>query len=160
MKAIRVAVVVLLIVFLTGCSLGAIYPPTGAPGGGPHPQVSAIGALHHGPVELSHSAVSNSTPATDLTTLTVNAGPTIGPIQLTAGLGWQLSRMWGACDSEGFNCDMTYTNGWVASGGITYRQNNFRADLKAFTYDNSPVGKDSTLPLGVESLVLLFGFDL
>jgi len=148
-----------LLYLLTGCSVGAIYPPTGAPGGGPHPQVSAVGSIHHGPVELLHSAVSNSVPVTDLTTLTLNAGPMLGPVQLTGGLGWQVSRMWGAC-VDGFNCDMTYANGWTAVAGVTYRHDSFRADLRAFTYDNSPVGADSPLPLGVEALVLLFGFEL
>ncbi len=152
---------ILLLTTLAGCSAGAIYPPTGAPGGGPHPHVAPAWALHVGPVELLHAPVSNSDPVTDLTVLTVNAGPKIGPIHLTAGLGWQVSRTWtGPCDAEGFHCGMAYPNGWTAAAGASFKQGIFRADLRAFAFDNSPVGADSPLPLGIEALVLLFGFQI
>jgi len=148
---------VLLVVSLAGCSAGVIYPPTGAPGGGPHPHISATGAIHAGPVEVMHSAVSNSNPATDLTVATVSLGPTFGAIQPTFGMGWQWSRMWGAC-VDGFNCDMTWANGYAVSVGITYRRSPLRVDLRGYSFDNSPVGAHSSLPL--EAVVLLFGFDL
>ena len=119
------------------------------------------GALHVGPVELLHSPVSNAKPVTDLTVVTVNAGPTLGPVKLTAGLGWQISRMWdGPCDVEGFNCQKSYADGWVAVVGVTYRYGIFRADLRGFSYDNSPVGARTNLPLNLEAVVLLFGFGL
>ncbi len=151
--------ILLLAVLLSGCSVGAQYSRSSAPGGGPHPHVSAAGALHIGPVEVLHTPVSNAKSATDLTVITINKGVSVGGISLTAGLGWQFSRAWGACDAEGFNCAFTWTNGWTAAAGLTYRDGPFRADLRAFSFDNSPVGTSDLLP-GLEAVVLLFGFDL
>ena len=82
-------------------------------------------------------------------------------MSLYGGLGWQLSRLWnGPCDSEGFNCEMTYSNGYALSTGLLYRADPFRADFRALTFDNSSVGTGSQFPFGIEALVLLFGFDL
>jgi len=89
----------------------------------------------------------------------LNAGPTFGPVKLTAGLGWQVSRAWGVCDSEGFNCAFKWMNGWTAAVGLTYRDGPFRADLRGFSFNDSPVGTSDLLP-GLEAVVLLFGFDL
>lgn len=144
-----------LLFMLAGCSAGGHLSTPG-----PHPHITVAGSLHHGPVELLHSPVSNAKPVTDLTVLTLNVGPTLGPITLTGGLGWQVSRAWGACDAEGFNCEKLWTNGYTLAAGATYRHKPFRIDFRAFSYDNSPVGAQSTLPLDIESLVLLFGFDL
>ncbi len=145
----------LLLLVLSGCSVGGHYSPEG-----PHPHIAVAGALHVGPIELLHSPVSNAKPVTDLTVVTANIGKYIGPIRVTAGAGWQLGRSWGACDATGHNCDMTWTNGWVAAAGVTYRYGRFRADLRGFSYDNSPVGARTNLPLGLEAVVLLFGFGL
>ena len=141
---------------ISGCSIGGQYTPEG-----PHPHVNAAVALHVGPLEVLHSSASNAKPVTDITVATVNLGPTFGAIQPTIGLGWQWSRLWGApCGPTGHDCPKTWTNGYAVAAGITYRAHPFRVDLRALSYDNSPVGADVNLPLGIEALVLLFGFDL
>ena len=146
-----------LLFMLVGCSIsaGGIYEPEG-----PHPQVNVAVAIQAGPVEVLHAPVSNAKPVTDLTVITLNKGLNVGSFSLSTGAGWQLSRMWGACDAEGFNCEMAYSNGYALSAGLTYQQTPLRVDLKAFSFDNSPVGARTSLPLGIEALVLLFGFDL
>lgn len=147
---------VLLVFLLASCSAGGALSRTDAPGGGPHPYVSAAGAVHVGPVELLHSPVSN--PAVDITVATLSI-PIVafGPVCVSAGAGWQVSRAWGFCDAEGFNCAKNWTNGWTAVVGLTYREGPFRADLRGFSFDNSPVGTSDLLP-GLEAVVLLFGF--
>ncbi len=151
---VKIAIPVLALV-LSACSVGAHYTPEG-----PHPRIVVAGALHVGPVEVLHTPVSNAKPVTDLTVATANIGKRIGPVDLSIGAGWQVSRMWGACDTTGHACDMTWTDGWVAAAGATYQYDRFRVDLRGFSYDNSPVGARGNLPLGLEALVLLFGFGL
>lgn len=144
--------------FFAGCAAGPVYSRSEAPGGGPHPHVSVAGAVHAGPFELLHAPVSNAKPATDITALTGNIPiVAIGPVSASVGVGWQLSRAWGACDSEGFNCAKNWTNGWTAAVGLTYHNGIFRADLRGFSFNDSAVGTSDLLP-GLEAVVLLFGF--
>ena len=131
-------------IVLSGCSMGGHYVPEG-----PHPHISYVGALHVGPVELLHTPVTNARPVTDLTALTISAGPHIGPVQLTGGIGWQVSRMWGACDSNGYNCAMTWSNGYVLAAGATYRLNHLRADVRVLQYEGSTVNGAIIFLLGV-----------
>ena len=153
---IRVLVVTLVLI-LTGCglSIGEIYTPEG-----PHPQINVAVEGRIGPVAIFHAPVSNADPVTDLTVITVNKGVNVGSFQPNVGAGWQLSRLWGTCDSTGHACKHTYINGYALSAGLTYRASPLRIDLRALAYDNSPVGARTNLPLGAEALVLLFGFDL
>ncbi len=140
---------------LGACSLGTHYTPEG-----PHPRMTVAGAIHAGPIEILHTPVSNAKPITDLTVATINIGPMLGPITPSIGAGWQLGRSWGACDATGHACKKSWTNGYAVAAGLTYRASPLRIDFRAFAYDNSPVGARTNLPLGIESLVLLFGFDL
>ncbi len=150
--------VLLATLVLMGCSsvsMGALYTNKG-----PHPHIVAAAAMRAADdlVEVIHSPVSNAFPVTDLTIGNVNIGPTFGAIQPTVGIGWQASRMWGACNSEGLECEHLWVTGYAISAGLTYRADPFRIDLKAFVLDNSPVY--GRFPLGVEMLTLMFGFDL
>ena len=151
------AFVLLAVLALMGCSIsvGGICEPEG-----PHPHVNAAVAVRAGPVEVLHATVANARPITDLTVLTLNKGIHLGPLEPSIGVGWQVGRTWGACDSTGHACKHTYPNGYALAAGLTYRQAPLRVDLKAFSFDNSPVGARTSLPLGIEALVLLFGFDL
>lgn len=153
--SMRLSTLAVVCALLTGCSVGGHYTPEG-----PHPHVNVAGAVHVGPVELLHTSASNAKPVTDLTALTVNTGPTFGNWQLLGGVGWQFSRMWGACDAQGYNCEKTWADGFTAAFGVTYRESGFRADLRLFSYDNSPVGADVSLPYNLEAAALIFGFDL
>ncbi len=152
------ALFVLFVLASAGCSIGPIYSRADAPGGGPHPHVSAAGAIHIGYFEVLHAPVTNARPATDITVLTGNIPlVAVGPVSVSVGAGWQVSRAWGACDSSGFNCAKIWTDGWTAAVGLTYRDGPFRADLRGLSFDNSPVGTSDLLP-GLEAVVLLFGF--
>ena len=156
LKASRWFPVLLLVLILSGCSIGGQWSPEG-----PHPHISPAGAIHVGPIEVLHSPVTNAKPVTDLTVATVTVGWTVGPVYLSAGPGWQVSRVWdGPCDSTGNSCQKSWFNGWAVVVGITYHYGRFRADLRGFSYDNSPVGARSNLPLELEAVVLLFGFGL
>ena len=153
---------VMILLSLTGCSIstGGFYTPEG-----PHPQINAVVAIHadlpaYMSAEILHTPVSNAKPVTDLTVISVTKGVNVGDMSLNAGLGWQVSRLWGACDPEGFNCEMAWANGYAVSAGLTYRATPLRVDLRAYSFDNSPVGARTSLPLGIEALTLMFGFDL
>lgn len=152
---IRTILALLTCFALGACSLGTHYTSEG-----PHPHMNVAGSVHVGPIEILHTPVSNADPVTDLTVVTLNAGVRLGPLQPIIGVGWQLGRSWGACDSDGFNCEKNWTNGYVLSAGLTYRASPLRIDLRAFSYDNSPVGANVNLPLDIEAFTLMFGFDL
>lgn len=158
MRAMSNRLTVLLVFLLTGCAAGGAFSRSDAPGGGPHPHVSAVGALHVGPGECLHTPVSNARPVTDLTVCTLNI-PIVafGPVCVSAGAGWQFSRSWGSCDSDGFNCAKNWTNGWTAAAGVTYCDGPFCADLRGFSFNNSPVGTSDLLP-GLEMVALMFRY--
>lgn len=135
------------LLFVAGCSLGGSGTFSG-----PHPQVSWATAAHVGPVEVTHAAISNSRPVTDLTGVAIRLGPTFGQVQPTVGLGWQVGREWtGPCNSAGHQCKKVWRNGPLASIGVTYRSHPFRADASLFLYERAAVDR---------ALVVLFGFDL
>ena len=146
---------VMILLSLTGCSLGTFYTPEG-----PHPHMNVAGEARIGPISVLHTPVSNADPVTDLTVISVTKGVSVGSVSPYLGVGWQVGRTWGTCDSEGFNCAHTYPNGYALSAGILYQRAPFRADLRALTFDNSSVGARTSLPLGIEAFVLLFGFDI
>jgi len=147
-------ILALLACFVLGaCSVGGFYTNEG-----PHPHVNVAVAGRIGPIEILHTPVSNARPVTDLTIATVNTGIQLGPLKPSLGLGWQVGRSWGACDSTGHACKKTYTDGYALSAGLTYHASPLRIDLRALSFDNSPVHGD--FPLGIEALVFLIGFDL
>ena len=137
----------LFVLLLSGCSasIGGHWADVG-----PHPHVTFAVRTSVGPVELFHTPLSNATPVTDMTALTITYGPTFGPVQISPIIGMYAGRAWGACDEHGYNCEHTWGSGLTLGAGLTYRHRPFRADLQYRAYDDGPISGGLVFTTGVE----------
>ncbi len=112
LQLLRFALATIIVLSVASCTAraGGHYLASG-----PHPHVTASVEGVLGPVAISHSAISNSKPADDLTTLTL--APDLGIFEIRTGLG--LHRLWGACNAEGHECVKTWHAGAVAAAGLS-----------------------------------------